>query len=94
MKIAEAYGVDGRNLITRETYDPNPYLRRAAALREKGQNWDRNVKHIASFPQFLVRIWMKDRGISDQDREGIKKLLMEKARDGEWQKLLATSEKI
>lgn len=94
MKIGEAYGVDGRNLITRETYDPNPYLRRAAALRDKGQHWDKNVNHVATFPMFLIKIWMKERGISWQDREGMKKMLMDKAKDGEWAKLLATSKRL
>ncbi len=86
MKIKEEDFVDGNNLITVETHDPNPYLERAALARDRGQNWT-GMRHIGTIPPFLLEIWMKEEGLDYRDTDGINKMLTRKLNDSDFRKL-------
>ena len=86
MKIKEEDFVDGNNLITVETHDPNPVLERAALARDKGQNWP-GMRHIGTIPTFMLEVWMREEGLDYRDTDGINKMLTRKLKDPDFRKL-------
>jgi len=87
MKIAEqAFEQDGK-LIIKQTHDFQPILNKAAMLRSSGAVGPaKHSKHIASVPMVMVDEWLKEAGVSWDDREAAQQVLKRKLLDGEFAK--------
>ena len=94
MKTGEIYDVsdDGKKLLTRTTFDPNPHLKHAEnlrALNEAGRGFD-GMQHVATIPGFMLELWAQEAGVSVTDEKAMEEVMMRKLASNEFSKLRIT----
>ena len=84
MKIGERFINDeGSKFVVQSTYDFNPVLQRAAALRAAGDGRVGESRHVATVPIELIQQWCKEAGVAWSDIEGRKEVVKRKLMSGD-----------
>ena len=87
MKIAEQFvDGDGSTFHVKETFDPNPALASAAALRSAGATHMGESRLVGEVPGWLVDHWRKEAGIAHNDNAATAEMLKKKMLDGDFSK--------
>lgn len=88
MKTKEKFvDLDGTKFGILKEYDNSAYLERNQALRSQGLGKTNDSWCVGSIPMHVLSQWMKEEGISWDDSEGRKKLILKKLNDPDFKKL-------
>ena len=86
MKIAERYFFDDGRIIQRDTWDPNPTLKRAREIRDGRPIIEipDGGAHVASVPRHLFEKWLIEDGIRMDDEEAVDEMLARRLNSNEY----------
>ncbi len=88
MKVKEKFQDNHDGTFTvGSSYSNDPYLERTQALRSMGLGKHKDSWCVGSIPMHLLEQWMKEEGVSWQDSEGRKRLILKKLNDPNFKKL-------
>jgi len=87
MKIGERMYFDGDKLVHHRKFDNDPYLREADRLRKAGVGQTGEKRLVGRVPMHLINDWLKEAGVSWDDRQGRQDVIKRKMLSGEFDKL-------
>ncbi len=77
---------DGDSLVLHRTEDLSPALRRAELARELHGETHNDNRPMFSIPTIVIETWLREAGLTLDDREAVQDLVMKKMRSGEFEK--------
>lgn len=77
---------EGTTFHVKKTYDVEPVIEAATALRTSGRTRLGHMHHVGKVPSFIITEWCKEAGISFSDTQAVKELLMKKLMSNEFAK--------
>ncbi len=83
----EQFFTDGDKLIRQKTTDPTAALESAAQLRsayQDGNHFAEDHRHIGRIDSHVLEMWMKEAGITLDDREAVGELIKRKMLSNEF----------
>ena len=89
MKIGEKlHSVAGSDseFVVETKFSNDPYLERAKQLRDAGVGQSGEHRLVGSIPMHLYSQWLKEAGVSHDDRQAAKDVLRRKLLSGEFDK--------
>jgi len=89
MKIGEKIYYDDSNdrIVVESTYENQPYLDRAALIREKNSGIMGESRLVGTIPMHLIKEWCKEAGVKWSDTEAQKEIVKKKILSGDFDKL-------
>ena len=95
MKISEKvhFADNDRTMIVQSTYDNNPALARAEALREQTGGIAGESRLVGTLPMHIIKEWITEPGLEWSDSEAIDDLRRKKLLSGEFDKFRVWSGK-
>ncbi len=85
--MKEQWSTDEDKIIRQKTTDPNPAIKSAKQLRDayqEGNHFAEDTRHIGRIDQHVLEMWMKEAGVTLDDRDAMAELIKRKMMDGDF----------
>lgn len=87
MKTGERLFWDGDKIVHHRQFENAPYLEQAEQLRKAGAGMTGESRLVGRVPMHLISEWLKEAGVSWDDRQGRQDVIKRKMLSGEFDRL-------